>query len=76
MFGLADTLQESLIFLALFFIICAIVQSKEVNKHIDRINQENSSRYNIPQLPTASYYSLIFCAVILVLALILPIVKR
>ena len=76
MFGLSDTVQESLIVVCLFFIVCAIFQSKTVNSHINNINEQNKNDYRKPIIPTASYYSLIFCAVLLVIVLLLPIVKR
>ena len=76
MFGLVDTLQGSLIIVCLFFVVCAIFQSKSVNSHIERINEQNKDDYRIPKIPTASYYSLILCAVLLVVVLVLPIINR
>lgn len=54
-------------------IVLAAMQSVDVNKQINRINEENSSRYNVPRIPTASYSSLILAAVLLLVAILLSV---
>lgn len=73
MFGMLDLIQGKIIFVALFFLVFCTAQSKDANKHINKINEENSSDYRIPQLQTAPYGSLFVVIILLVIALILPI---
>ena len=71
-FAIYESLQGKLILLCLFIIVAAIFQSNEVNKLINRLNEENKHNYRKPVYMTASYYSLILAVVLLILVLILP----
>ena len=69
------TIQRSLIVVCIFFLVCAAFQSHDVNKHIEAINEENKYNSRKPLLPVASYYSLIFSAILLSAVLIIDLVR-
>ena len=62
---------DTFIIASFVIVVLAAMQSHEVNEHINRINEENSSDYTKPRLPTASYPSLILAAVLLFAYLVL-----
>ena len=72
MFGILDLIQGKLIFAALFFLVFCAFQSKDANKYIDKVNEENSADYRVQKLPTAPFGSLIIVIVLLAIALLLP----
>ena len=57
-------------------VICLLVlifiESRQINEHINRINEENSSDYRKESIPTASAALPVFCIVLLLLVLFLP----
>ena len=71
--NLFHTFNGRLLFIAIVIVACCCVQSYDVNKFINKINEENSSDYRIPKLQTASFGALIFVIILLVLALFLPV---
>lgn len=74
-FEMPSTTQGKLIIIALFIVIAAIIQNRIINSHIEKINDDNKDNYRKPVIPSAYYYSLIFAAVLLLAALILPVSK-
>jgi hypothetical protein len=64
--------QGKIVFGAVLFLLVCCVQCYEVNKQINRINEENAERYDIEKMKTAPYACLVFVVILLVVALIVP----
>lgn len=67
---------EYILGFCLFIVCISAYQDYEANKFINAVNEENSNDYRKPRHQTAATGSLIFAAVLLVIALIIIIVNR
>ena len=72
MFELMNYWQGKLLCAVITILIFSAIQSYEVNKRVNRINEANSDDYRKPHFPTAPFVSLIIAIIIISVAIIFP----